>query len=244
MPKAVAPSWYDVQSQRDDILRIREVHVDPYAVGDIWLVRGSRRDLVVDTGSGIVAPQPFIRSISQRPLLAVALNSFYDHAGGWHSFAERACHPLEAGNLKDPWEENETYSIYLTDARLRALPWKGYSTTRYRMAGADPTLLLRDGDLLDIGGRILQVLHVQGRSEGGLALWEEATGSLFTSDMLYDGDHGPAWPPSEPGRYLESLERFAELPVSMVYPGHYGAFGGERMHALIAEQKALLEGLA
>jgi glyoxylase-like metal-dependent hydrolase (beta-lactamase superfamily II) len=110
------------------------------------------------------------------------------------------------------------------------------------MTGAEPTLLLNDGDFIDLGDRSLEVLHVPGRSSGGIALWEAATGSLFTSDMLYDGDHGPAWPPDDPQSYIASLRRMRDLPVLQVYPGHYGRFDGARMMAMIDEQVAKLSG--
>jgi glyoxylase-like metal-dependent hydrolase (beta-lactamase superfamily II) len=236
--KPVAEFWYAIQPQDDDIIRFSEIYVDPYAVGDLWLVRGSERDLVVDTGSGIVPPAPIVEAVSGKPVLAVALNCYYDHAGGWHSFAERACHPLDAPALIDPAEENSLVSKYLTDEALLALPRAGYLTADYRMAGAEPTRLLEEGDVVDLGDRLLEVLHMPGRSPGGIALWEAATGSLFTSDMLYDGEHGLAWPPDDPQSYTASLRRMRDLPVSRVYPGHYGRFDGARMTAVIDEQIA------
>jgi glyoxylase-like metal-dependent hydrolase (beta-lactamase superfamily II) len=62
--------------------------------------------------------------------------------------------------------------------------------------------------------------------------------------MLYDGAHGPAWPPEEPDAYAASLKRLRTLPVSRVYPGHYGPFGEARMRELIDEQLAALAQLA
>ena len=41
-----------------------------------------------------------------------------------------------------------------------------------------------EGDVFDLGGRSLEVLDAPGREPGGIVLWEQATGSLFTSDML------------------------------------------------------------
>ena len=236
--KPVVELWYAIQPQGDGILRLNEIHVDPYAVGDIWLVRGSQRDLIVDTGSGIVPPAPIIEALSDKPILAVALNCYYDHAGGWHSFTERACHRLDAAALIDPSEESALVSQYLTGGSLAALPRAGYATADYRMVGAKPTRLLEDGDVIDLGDRCLEVLHVPGRSPGGIALWEAETGSLFTSDMLYDGEHGPAWPPDDPPSYIASLRRMGDLPVSTVYPGHYGSFDGARMATLIDAQVA------
>ena len=240
MAKPVAEFWYDIQPQGDEIIRFKEIHVDPYAVGDIWLVCGSQRDLAVDTGSGIVPPAPIVEAVSGKPVCAVALNRYYDHAGGWHSFAERACHSLEAPALIDPREESSLVSDYLTEAMLWALPRPGYSPADYRMVGAEPTRLLEDGDVIDLGNRSVEVVHVPGRSAGGIALWEARTGSLFTSDMLYDGDHGLAWPPDDPQAYITSLRRMGELPVATVYPGHYGRFDGARMKALIHQQIAQL----
>jgi glyoxylase-like metal-dependent hydrolase (beta-lactamase superfamily II) len=242
--KPVAEFWYAIQPQDDDIIRFSEIYVDPYAVGDLWLVRGSARDLVVDTGSGIVPPAPVVEAVSGKPVLAVALNCHYDHAGGWHSFAERACHRLDAPALIDPTDENSLASKYLTDEVLLALPRAGYFTADYRMAGAEPTRLLEDGDVVDLGDRLLEVLHMPGRSPGGIALWEAETGSFFTSDMLYDGEHGLAWPPPDPQSYIVSLRRMRDLPVSHVYPGHYGRFDGARMTAVIDEQVADLGGVS
>jgi len=240
--KPVAEFWYAIHPQGDGIIRFTEVHIDPYAVGDIWLVRGSQKDLAVDTGSGIVPAAPIIEAVRKNPIVAVALNCYYDHAGGWHSFAERACHRLDAPALIEPTEENSLVSKYLTDAALSALPRTGYAASDYRMVGAEPTRTLEDGDVIDLGDRALEVLHLPGRSPGGIGLWEAETRSLFTSDMLYDGEHGLAWPPDDPQSYIASLRRMRELPVSYVYPGHYGRFDGARMTALIDEQIADLRG--
>ena len=62
-------------------------------------------------------------------------------------------------------------------------------------------------------------LRAPGREPGGTVVWEAATSSLFTSDMLYDGEHGPAWPPENPTAYAATLERMRNLRVPRVYPG-------------------------
>ena len=65
-------------------------------------MRGSERDVAIDTCSGLVPAGPVVEAITAVPVLAVATNSSYDHAGGWHSFRERACHPLDADALRNP----------------------------------------------------------------------------------------------------------------------------------------------
>ncbi len=236
--KPVADHWYAIRPLDSKVLWIREIHVDPYVAGDIWLVRGSKRDLVVDTGMGIVPPAPVIEALTTKPIVAIAMNCYFDHAGGWHTFDERLCTPLDAEALRDPGEESGSALNYLTEDSLSALPRPGYTTSEYRMQGAAPTGLVEEGDRIDLGDRALEVMCLPGRSPGGIALWESASGSLFTSDMLYDGSSGAAWPPDEPVAYCESLRRLSELPVRRVYPGHYGPFDGARMAVLIETQAA------
>lgn len=143
--------------------------------------------------------------------------------------------PLEAATLEIPWEENVLISDCLTDDSFTALPRAGCITAEYRMVGAKPTRLLENGDVINLGNHSLEVLHEPGRSLGGIALWEAESGSLFTSDMLYDGEHGLAWPPDDRQCYVASLLRMRKRPVSQVQPGHYGPFDAARMKALIEQ---------
>jgi len=236
--KPVAEVWYAIELYDPDIIRFREDHIDSFAVGDIWLVKGRDSCLAIDTGSGIVPSAPLVNAVAGKPVQAVALNPYYDHAGGWHGYTNRSCHPLDAPELANPYQENDSISDYLNNETLWAVPHEGFSLDDYKMPAAEPTRLVEDGDVFDLGDRKLEVLHVPGRSPGGIAIWEAATGSLFTSDMLYDGSHGLAWPPGEPAIYSASLKRMRDLPVKQVYPGHYGTMTRERMNEVIGEQLA------
>ncbi len=239
--KPVAETWFAIDLYEHDILRFREHHIDSFAVGDLWLVRGKSRDLLIDSGCGMVSPAPLIKAVADKPVTAVALNPYYDHAGGWAHFEDRACHPLDAPELEKPQAEVSSISDYLNETTLWSLPREGYDLADFSMTQAKPTRLVGEGDVFDLGNRRLEVLHVPGRSPGGLAIWEAATGSLFTSDMLYDGEHGLAWPPPDPEAYRKSLARFRALPVKTAFPGHYKVMTRERMLALIDAQCASLE---
>ncbi len=85
--KPVAEFWFGIQRQGDEIIRFTEIYVDPYAVGDIWLVCGSQRDLAVDTGSEIVPPAPVVEAVSGKSVCAVALNRYYRPEGGRFSIS-------------------------------------------------------------------------------------------------------------------------------------------------------------
>ena len=103
MEKPVADIWFGVEYQGQEIWRLREAHIDPFLSGDIWLVQGQDRTLVVDSGTGIHSPVPLVEALSGKAVIAVALNCFYDHAGGLHYFAERACHPGDRAAIADKY---------------------------------------------------------------------------------------------------------------------------------------------
>jgi glyoxylase-like metal-dependent hydrolase (beta-lactamase superfamily II) len=74
---------------------------------------------------------------------------------------------------------------------------------------------------------------VPGHSPGSIALWERATGVLFSGDAVYDGPLIDDAYHSHPPTYVDTLSRLRELPVSVVHGGHFGSFGRQRMHELV-----------
>jgi glyoxylase-like metal-dependent hydrolase (beta-lactamase superfamily II) len=241
--RSVADFWYAVSPCGDDIVHLREAWIDPYLTGDIWLVRGRDRDLLVDCGTGIVSPRPVVEALARNPVIAVACNRWYDHAGGLSEFAERGCHRDDAVLIEAPTEDSSVASIYVSDEMLMALPFEGYTTKNYRMAGAAPTVLFDDGDVIDLGNRRIEVIHVPGMTPGSIVLWEKASGSLFTSDTLFD-DPAPelrekyrqpsdAADPQVRAQRIANLKRIDQLPVTTVYAGHFGRIGRRRMAELI-----------
>lgn len=234
MTRPVAEFWYGVEAQDHGIVRLRETAIDPYLAGNLWLVRGARRDLLIDTGTGIVSARPILERLSQKPLLAVACVGFYDHAGGLHHFAERGCHRAEADRIAHPTLDSSAVAAYVDEGFLSALPYEGFETAGYRMQGTVPTIEFSDGDMIDLGDRQFEVLHMPGMTAGSMALWEAATGSLFSCDTLYDDPVVTrAFEPVDWPVFAESLKRLKALPVVTVYGGHFATFGRARMAQII-----------
>ena len=101
------------------------------------------------------------------------------------------------------------------------------------MRPAPATQLLEDGDVIDLGDRAFAVLHLPGHSPGSIALWEAASGILFSGDTVYDGPLVDDCYHSVVADYLTSLERLRRLPVRVVHGGHFPSFGAERHRQLI-----------
>jgi glyoxylase-like metal-dependent hydrolase (beta-lactamase superfamily II) len=228
----IADNWYEINSYPDNIFRITEKHIDSYWSGNIWLVVGSSKALVVDTGTGIVPPNTIVSSITHKPVIAVALCCFYDHSGGLYSFDERACHHLEADAVVDS-SNDKLASYFVKNAKLSALPYKGFSLECYEVKSTKLTRTFQEGEIIDLGDRRLEVLHIPGRTPGSIALWEENAGYLFGGESLFIDPDKNDFPPQDVISYENSLFRLAELPVVSIFGGHFECFSSEELHQLI-----------
>jgi glyoxylase-like metal-dependent hydrolase (beta-lactamase superfamily II) len=242
MQIATEESWYETDSVGDGITRIWEPWVKPFYRCNIWHLRGRARDLLIDTGTGVVTLRRQVRLLAERPLLAVASHIHFDHIGAHHEFAERAVHAAEAAVLARPDRDRTVIDKYVTDGIFDMLPPRWPGAAAYVIAPAPPTRVLEDGDVIDLGDRSFEVMHLPGHSPGSIALWEAATGILFAGDVIYDGELLDDNADSSIPDYIRSMERLRPLPVRVVHGGHGESFGRERLLALVdgylAEKRA------
>ncbi len=238
MKSATAETWYRVRTLADGVSHIDEPHIKPFYRCNIWHVRGRERDLLLDSGMGVVSLRQQVARLAERPLIAVASHAHFDHIGSHHEFAERAIHRAEADILAAPTRAATLADLYVSDEIFTALPPGGYESARYDVAPAPATRVLEDGDVIDLGDRAFEVLHLPGHSPGGIALWEKATGILFSGDVVYDGPLIDDCYHSDIAAYVDSMERLRGLPVTAVHGGHFPSFGAARFRQLIDDYLA------
>ena len=233
MTLAIADRWFEHRRLDDGISHIWEPHVIPFMRCNIWHVPGRERDLLIDTGSGMASLKAAIAHLIDKPVLAVATHSHFDHIGSHHEFDERLVHAGEADVLAAPTRDNTLIETYVDDDSITALPRAGYRVADYTIEPAPATRVVTDGDVVDVGDRAFEVIHLPGHSPGSIGLWEKATGILFSGDALYDGGLLDDLSHSSVPDYLETMERLRGLPVTTVHGGHRPSFGRARMIELI-----------
>lgn len=225
--------WFETRHFYNGISLIHEPYVRPFYRCNMWHVQGRERDVPVDSGSGLVSLREQLPWLTERPLLAVASHTHFDHIAGHHEFAERLAHPAEAEILAAPDGDNTLARAYVGDEMFEAHPECPLCYAEYRVQAAPATRLIDEGDVLDLGDRVLQVLHTPGHSPGGISLWEAATQTLFSGDIVYDGPLVEDAYHSNLDDYAASLARLRELPVRTVHGGHFASFSGERLREMI-----------
>ncbi|MCW3784730.1 MBL fold metallo-hydrolase [Defluviimonas salinarum] len=254
MPFPIADRWFEKKRINDDITLIYEPYVVPFLRCNIWHIRGRDRDLMIDTGTGLDSLSRFARHILGQKVTAVATHVHMDHIGCHHEFDHCLVHELEADGLRNPraeltlvgdcFDPNDIASLYLPGIddpgldgpMVTALPHAGFDLRTYRLRAASGVSCIGEGDVVDIGSRAFEVLHLPGHSPGSVGLWEAETGTLFSGDAVYDGPLIDDLHHSERDTYEATLRRLRDLPVNTVHAGHDPSFGRERLHQIIDEQ--------
>lgn len=239
------PSWFRAEDVGERITRFIEPHIDPMLVSNVWHVRGSNRDLVIDTGNGVGLLMPQLAPLLEgRPVIALATHGHFDHTGGLWEFDDRRSHEADAPDVRSPYPLklvrerypdglDEMFAFYgyeAPDVLVGAVPWDGFSEMEWTIKGCEPTAFVSDAEVIDLGDRLFSVLHVPGHTAGSIALWEQATGVLFTGDTVYADDRLSF---DDPGAAHHSLRRLRALPVTSMHGGHGRSVGADEFRSLV-----------
>lgn len=249
----IAERWFERRTIDDRITLLWEPHVAPLMRCNIWHVAGTSRDLIVDTGMGVASLVDELQDMLDKPVTAVATHSHGDHVGGHHEFDDVLVHPAEADEMQRPGltslDPVEAWGIEaiqgLRDAGyewddpqfVTALP-AGVAFEGFVQQPPRVTRLIDESDVVDIGDRQFEVLHLPGHSPGSIGLWETATGTLFSGDAIYDGPLLDELDHSDITDYCATMERLMTLPVTVVHAGHDPSFGRDRLREIAADYLA------
>jgi glyoxylase-like metal-dependent hydrolase (beta-lactamase superfamily II) len=121
----------------------------------------------------------------------------------------------------------------MPEVLIDAKPTASFRIDDYTVPAAPITHPLVDGEVIDLGDRRFEVLHLPGHSPGSCCLFEWTTGILFSGDVLYDDVLLDELDGSDVEQYIASLTRLRQLDATVVYPGHGEPFTAPRMRELI-----------
>jgi len=230
----MARQWFEGRSLGHGVTLIRETHVHPFARCNIWHVRGRDRDLLVDSGTGLVALAPLLPGTRGRPMVVVGTHVHFDHVGGHHEFSDRRGHVLEAAAYDSmPDAATVAHLFRELDEPVDMLPSAGWRRSSYSVRPAPLSVRLEEGDRVDLGDRVFSVLHLPGHSPGCIGLYDERDGMLFSGDAVYDGELIDDLGHSSVESYVATMERLARMPVRVVHAGHHDSFDESRLRRLV-----------
>ena len=209
--------WFTIEQIDADTFSISEYRhwEEPHS----YLLNGERNSLLIDTGLGIENIREQVLQLTKKPVVAVATHIHWDHIGGHKYFPLFYAHEAEVGWLTGnfPMTPDQIKAYVVEDCDLP----ENFDIDQYRLFQGMPAKIVEDKDVLDIGGRLIRVMHTPGHSPGHMCFYEKDRGYLFTGDLAYVGTLLAYFPSTDPVAYLNSLRRVAALPVKRVFPGHH-----------------------
>ncbi|MBL7160083.1 MAG: MBL fold metallo-hydrolase [Candidatus Aenigmarchaeota archaeon] len=203
---------------------------------NLYLIKGNKFDLLIDTGTGIWNLKKEIQKITKNKILVVNTHAHFDHCGGNYQFKNIAIHKIENTFLKKPDKEN-TASFLFEKSDIKApIPIKEYKV-KYSKASK----ILSNAKEIDLGNKKIKVIHTPGHSPGSICMYNKEKQILFSGDLIYNGKLLFNLSHSNKKRYIKSLKKISKLKIKKVFPGHNEAFDGIKLKKMIFSAIKLLK---
>jgi hydroxyacylglutathione hydrolase len=175
-PVVQSASWFTAKPVAEKVLRI-----DDHGSDNMYLVEGKDKALLIDTGLGVADLAGFVKSLTALPVIVVNTHGHPDHAGGNFQFSRVYAHPSDFELIK-----RFTSGEYRAGTVQRMLQESPGLATFILKDSSDLKLpapvSAREGDVFDLGGRILEVIETPGHTPGSICLLDAGNRLLFTGD--------------------------------------------------------------
>lgn len=205
-----------------------------------YLVCGTERAALIDSGMGVEDIGAVVRKLTSLPVTVITTHAHWDHIGGHGCFSEIAVHQKDADWLAGKYPlPLETVKKYLMDG-CDSFP-ASFDLSEYRIYADGANKILHEGEMINLGGRGLRVIHTPGHTPGHICLWEAERGWLFTGDLIYAGTLDMFYPTTNPVKFYESVRKVQMLSVKKILPGHHSLDIPAALTAEIADGFAALE---
>ncbi|MDX8363414.1 MBL fold metallo-hydrolase [Cytobacillus sp. IB215316] len=220
--------WFTVQEIGNSTFAISEY--GHWEKVHSFLLLGDSEAALIDTGLGIDNIKRITDQLTSLPIKVLTTHVHADHIGSHGEYKEIYVHEGD----KD-WLVNGIGGLSIEQIRDHisrdiTIPTpETFNPNTYQPFQGEPTGLLKDGDVIDLGNRQLEIYHTPGHSPGHISIFDRLEKYLFTGDLLYDQTPIYAYYPStSPVNLVDSLERISNIEDVMMIYGSHNSLGLEK----------------
>lgn len=217
---AVTSPWFDVYRVEPGVFALVEANQFQETIS--YLIVGSDRALLFDTGLGLVPIRPVVEELTNLPIRVLNSHTHYDHVGGNAEFEQVLAldTPYTKANQAG-FPHAELAGEVAAESFCHSAP-AGLDTAAFQTKAWRPTQVVADGHTIDLGGRQLEIIQVPGHTPDAVALLDRANGLLWTGDSYYDATIWLYVPETDLDSYELSLEKLATLAPDLkrLLPAH------------------------
>jgi glyoxylase-like metal-dependent hydrolase (beta-lactamase superfamily II) len=211
--------WFEVYKIRPGVFAIYEPHQFEEVIS--YLVIGSEKALLFDTGMGISNIKAVVDGLTGLPVSVLNSHTHNDHVGDNWRFTVVYGMPTDFTRMNAKGSTADAQAELAAGQICGSLP-PGFDAKSYRTRAFHISQWLHDGDKINLGNRTLEVISTPGHTPDSIALLDERNGLLFTGDTFYLGPIYLYRPETDLDAYVVSVKRLAELAprLKLLLPAH------------------------
>lgn len=205
--------WFEVYLVADDVYAIYE----PGQFEEVmsFLILGEERALLFDTGLGIGDMRRVVDQLTDLDVIVLNSHTHYDHIGGNHQFDTIYGRDTAYTRGRSAGSEPDAVAGFLREGWVwKTLP-AGFDAAEYRSHPFTISRLVDEGDVIDIGGRRLEIMNTPGHAPDSICLLDRENRLLFTGDTFYLAPLYTHLEGSDFDDYAQSAARLAGLSGSI-----------------------------
>ncbi len=205
---ATSDPWFEVYKPASNVFAIYEPHQAEEVIS--YLIVGSKRALLFDTGMGISDIEKVTAELTNLPIIVLNSHTHDDHVGGNWEFS--TVYGMDTDfTRKNALGSRENAQAEITPDQICGTLPNGFDAKAYATRPWRITAYTHDGDRFDLGGRTIEVIATPCHTPDAISLIDRANGLLFTGDTYYPA---PIWlfrPETNLDAYATSIRRLAAL---------------------------------
>ncbi len=198
--------WFEVYQLTEGTYAVYEPYQFEEAIS--YIVLGTERAAVIDTGTGIGDLRLTAEELTDLPLFVVNTHTHWDHIGCNSQFDDIGCFndPACIARLQKGVSHAKLQKSLTAESLTRALP-DSFEPETWTIPPMEPTILFEDGDIINLGGRNLEVIHTPGHSSGSICLLDSQHRLLFCGDVFFPGPLYAYEEEVDLDQYMRSIDR-------------------------------------
>jgi glyoxylase-like metal-dependent hydrolase (beta-lactamase superfamily II) len=204
----VPDPWFEVYEPAKQVFAIYEPHQAEETIA--YLIVGTRRALLFDTGMGISNIKKVTAQLTTLPIIVLNSHTHDDHVGGNWQFDTVYGIDTEFTRANAKGSREDAQAEIAPDQICGALP-PGFDAHSYSTRPWKIVSYIHDGEKIDLGDTIIEVIATPGHTPDAISLFDRGHGLLFTGDTYYPA---PIWlfrPETDLDAYALSIRRLAAL---------------------------------
>ena len=212
--------WFEVYQLTDNTYAIYEPNQWQEAIS--YLLIGTKKAMLVDTLQGIGDLKSVIDQLTDLPVIVVNTHSHYDHVSSNYQFDTIYSINTTYTQSNAKGHPHSDYADSMTmDTIWKNLP-NNFSFEFYESRVYEIDKFIKNGEIIDIGNREIEVVQIPGHSPDSVMLIDKQNRMMFTGDSFYPA---PLYVYSDTSSFqeffLSSQSMFSRREdVDFLMPGH------------------------